>query len=69
MFGFHRRTRSLIPVKDLAKYDQVPLEEEEKQYEEELQEQEQELEVVAQMPLKDRRLQLTLVYVIFVAEA
>ncbi|KAF2729674.1 MFS general substrate transporter [Polyplosphaeria fusca] len=62
MLGFHRRTRSLIPVKDLAKYDKIALDEEE--VEEELQGVE-ELEPVVKADHK----QLTLVYIIFLAEA
>jgi len=66
MLGFHRRTRSLIPVKDLAKYDKVSVVEEE-----------EELltgdDVYAQgipgtsSPVRTR--QLMLVYLVFLAEA
>lgn len=66
MLGFHRRTRSLIPVKDLAKYDKVPLNEEE---EVEKDEEELELEITPEATTKGRARQLMLVYVIFLAEA
>jgi hypothetical protein len=63
MLGFHRRTRSLIPVKELGKYDKVPVEEE--LYVEE------ELEFYDDMDVKDksRSRQLMLVYLVFLAEA
>jgi hypothetical protein len=63
MLGFHRRTRSLIPVKELGKYDKVPVEEE--LYVEE------ELECYDDMDIKDksRSRQLMLVYLVFLAEA
>jgi hypothetical protein len=63
MLGFHRRTRSLIPVKELGKYDKVPVEEE--LYVEE------ELENYDAMDMKDksRSRQLMLVYLVFLAEA
>ncbi|KAF2132604.1 MFS general substrate transporter [Dothidotthia symphoricarpi CBS 119687] len=67
MLGFHRRTRSLIPVKDLGKYDLVSLEEEdEEQYEGgEL------IEVcgASDATNKSRSRQLMLVYLVFFAEA
>jgi hypothetical protein len=64
MLGFHRRTRSLIPVKELGKYDKVPVEEEEVYVEEEL-------ERYDAMEVKDksRSRQLMLVYLVFLAEA
>jgi len=65
MLGFHRRTRSLIPVKDLAKYDKVSLNEEE---EAEMGEEEVE-SITPEDTIKGRARQLTLVYVIFLAEA
>jgi len=65
MFGFHRRTRSLIPVKDLGKYDRVELSEDE----EEEQEQEAEYEMAVEAPVNMKQRQLTLIYVIFLAEA
>lgn len=61
MLGFHRRTRSLIPVKDLAKYDKIALVDEE--------EVEGGEEVMPEPLVKADRKQLTLVYVIFLAEA
>jgi MFS family permease len=61
MLGFHRRTRSLIPVKDLAKYDHVATVDEDEVVE-------AELEIVEASGHADRR-QLTLVYIIFLAEA
>jgi hypothetical protein len=73
MLGFHRRTRSLIPVKDLAKYDVVPAEED--QYEEEEKElfaddQDQILDdEAAQGATKLRQRQLLLVYIVVFAEA
>jgi hypothetical protein len=72
MLGFHRRTRSLIPVKDLAKYDVVPAED---QYEEEEKElfaddQDQILDdEAAQGATKSRQRQLLLVYIVVFAEA
>ena len=73
MLGFHRRTRSLIPVKDLAKYDVVPVED---QYEEE---EETELfagdedraldDEPAESANKARQRQLLLVYIVVFAEA
>ena len=54
----------MIPVKDLAKYDKVPLEEEEV----ELNEEETEFESTPEVE-KGRGIQMTLVYVIFLAEA
>jgi len=64
MLGFHRRTRSLIPVKELAKYDILPLAEEQAELEE---------DVVVQVPsditAKVRYKQLALVYMVFLAEA
>jgi hypothetical protein len=66
MLGFHRRTRSLIPVKDLGKYDKVSMEEEELYAEEEV-----ELESCSALDAKDksRSRQLMLVYLVFLAEA
>ncbi|KAF1999455.1 MFS general substrate transporter [Amniculicola lignicola CBS 123094] len=77
MLGFHRRTRSLIPVGDLAKYDQVPLEEEESWEEKRSFDSEGETEVDVEFEDeegraesgKQRRRQLMLVYGIFLAEA
>lgn len=66
MLGFHRRTRSLIPVKDLAKYDKVPTgDEEEDVYG---------MEAIPthEMPQvadKTQHRQLLLVYLVFLAEA
>ncbi|KAF2663073.1 MFS general substrate transporter [Lophiostoma macrostomum CBS 122681] len=65
MLGFHRRTRSLIPVKDLAKYDKVPLNEEEV----EMSEDELDMDLVPEATGKARATQMTLVYLIFLAEA
>jgi hypothetical protein len=65
MLGFHRRTRSLIPVKELGKYDKVPLEEQEEQYVEE----ELEIHDVTDAKDKSRSRQLMLVYLVFLAEA
>ncbi|KAH8733038.1 major facilitator superfamily domain-containing protein [Phaeosphaeriaceae sp. PMI808] len=64
MLGFHRRTRSLIPVKELGKYDKVPMEEEEMYVEEEM-------ESYNVTDVKDKSLskQLMLVYLVFLAEA
>ncbi|KAH6879246.1 major facilitator superfamily domain-containing protein [Alternaria rosae] len=66
MLGFHRRTRSLIPVKDLGKYDKVAMveEEEERDVEEEM-----ESHSAPDGADKSRRMQLMLVYLIFLAEA
>lgn len=66
MLGFHRRTRSLIPVKDLGKYDKVAMvEEEEELYVEE----EMEMHNAPDGADKSRWSQLMLVYLIFLAEA
>lgn len=66
MLGFHRRTRSLIPVKDLGKYDKVAMVEEE---EERDGEEEMESHSAPDGADKSRRSQLMLVYLIFLAEA
>ncbi|KAF2831570.1 MFS general substrate transporter [Ophiobolus disseminans] len=63
MLGFHRRTRSLIPVKELGKYDKVPLQE--AVYAEE--EADRYDGVVGGD--KSRSRQLMLVYLVFLAEA
>jgi len=66
MLGFHRRTRSLIPVQDLAKYDKLPL------YDEEdvnIGEEDFDMEVIPEPKAKARQTQLALVYAIFLAEA
>ncbi|KAJ4992142.1 major facilitator superfamily transporter [Stagonosporopsis vannaccii] len=71
MLGFHKRTRSLIPVKELAKYDVVPFEEELYGYETKS-ENEEELEQqtdASNLTACSRRRQLWLVYLIFFAEA
>lgn len=66
MLGFHKRTRSLIPVKDLAKYDKVPLYDEEEM---DMGEEELDMGSVSEPKVKARQMQLTLVYAIFLAEA
>ena len=72
MLGFHKRTRSLIPVKELAKYDVVPVEEEmygnesESESEEELEKQNTD---ASDSTTHSRRRQLLLVYLVFFAEA
>jgi hypothetical protein len=66
MLGFHRRTRSLIPVKDLGKYDKVAMVEEE---EEEYADQEMEIHSAPKGTDRSQRTQLILVYLIFAAEA
>lgn len=64
MLGFHRRTRSLIPVKELGKYDKVPT------YEEELYAEEQEESYHgSEVEDRSRGRQLMLVYLVFLAEA
>ncbi|EAT77476.1 hypothetical protein HBH56_212670 [Parastagonospora nodorum] len=66
MLGFHRRTRSLIPVKELGKYDKVPAQElEEELYAEE----EADNFDIASGQDKSRSRQLMLVYIVFLAEA
>jgi hypothetical protein len=66
MLGFHRRTRSLIPVKELGKYDKIPVQEEE----EELYVQEEEQSYnVTDVEDRSRSRQLLLVYLVFLAEA
>lgn len=66
MLGFHRRTRSLIPVKDLGKYDKVAMVEEEEEEEEEV---EEEMENTLDGANMSQRGQLILVYLVFFAEA
>ena len=66
MLGFHRRTRSLIPVKDLGKYDKVAMVEEEEELDVE---EEMEMHNAQDGADKSRRSQLMLVYLIFLAEA
>lgn len=68
MLGFHRRTRSLIPVKDLGKYDIVATIEEEEEDERELEE-EMEAQNTPDGEDRARRAQLMLVYFVFLAEA
>lgn len=63
MLGFHKRTRSLIPVKDLGKYDKVAMVEEEDQ------EVAEELENTLDGADMSQRGQLVMVYLIFFAEA
>ena len=70
MLGFHKRTRSLIPVKELAKYDVLPVEEELYGYESESEEEtERQSTDVTDLTSSKRGRQLLLVYVIFFAEA
>lgn len=70
MLGFHKRTRSLIPVKELAKYDVVPHEEETYGYESESEEELEEQNTHASaLTAQERRRQLLLVYLVFFAEA
>ena len=66
MLGFHRRTRSLIPVKDLGKYDKVAMVEEEEELDVE---EEMEMHNAPDGADKSRRSQLMLVYLICLAEA
>ncbi|KAJ9646521.1 hypothetical protein H2199_002570 [Coniosporium tulheliwenetii] len=61
MLGFHRRQRSLIPVKDLAKYDKLPV-----VWEEE--EEETDCKMSLDAPEAGQK-QLTLIYIVFLAEA
>lgn len=75
MLGFHRRTRSLIPVKDLAQYDKVPVVEEEEEEEEKEQDELFTDEDAYAHGMCDsssstnRTRQLMLVYFVFLAEA
>lgn len=70
MLGFHKRTRSLIPVKELAKYDVVPVEEESYGYESESEEEmEKQSTNATDSTTTSWRRQLLLVYLIFFAEA
>lgn len=73
MLGFHRRTRSLIPVKELAKYDVVPVEEEMYSYESESDGEEEterhSTDASDSSTQSRRRKQLLLVYLVFFAEA
>lgn len=65
MLGFHRRTRSLIPVKDLAKYDQVSIVEEEQEL---LTKDDPYVQSTPNISDKSRSRQLMLVFFIFFAE-
>jgi hypothetical protein len=65
MLGFHRRTRSLIPVKDLAKYDKLVQDEDEMEFEV----QESEIDVTSKATGRSRHRQMFLIYVVFLAEA
>ena len=70
MLGFHRRTRSLIPVKELAKYDVVPLEEDMYLYDSDAEEEtEMHNTDASDSTVHSQRTQLMLVYFIFFAEA
>ena len=69
MLGFHRRTRSLIPVKDLAKYDRVPLNEHEEDVDIEDSDSDTLVDEESEASDKARSRQLTLIYVVFLAEA
>lgn len=64
MFGFHRRTRSLIPVKDLARYEKVAGTEEQ-----EFLAEEDGFDSDTTEPAGSNRTQLTWIYVVFLAEA
>lgn len=66
MLGFHRRTRSLIPVKELGKYDKVPMHEEEMMMPVEV---EEENFGYSDGEARGKRRQLLLVYLVFLAEA
>jgi hypothetical protein len=68
MLGFHRRTRSLIPVKDLAKYDKLQMQDED-EMELQIQDSEGEFDIASKATSKRRHRQMTLIYVIFLAEA
>jgi hypothetical protein len=65
MLGFHRRTRSLIPVKDLAKYDKLVQDENDMEFEM----QESEIDVTSKATVRSRHRQMILIYVVFLAEA
>lgn len=67
MLGFHRRTRSLIPVKELGKYDKVPMQEEEMMMPVDVEEEEH--FGYSDGEERGRRRQLLLVYLVFLAEA
>ncbi|KAF1975823.1 hypothetical protein BU23DRAFT_68410 [Bimuria novae-zelandiae CBS 107.79] len=69
MLGFHRRTRSLIPVKDLGKYDQVAANEEEEDVELDMDDSDTLVDEVSAATDKARQRQLILIYVVFLAEA
>ena len=70
MLGFHRRTRSLIPVKDLAKYDMVPLhDEDDSEADSDGEDGDTLVDEISEATDKARKTQLALVYVVFLAEA
>lgn len=61
MIGLHRRTRSLIPVKDLDKYEKKT----EVVYQES---EEEEYPTIVDIPKVSQK-QLTVIYILFLAEA
>ncbi|KAF2187005.1 MFS general substrate transporter [Zopfia rhizophila CBS 207.26] len=65
MLSFHRRQRSLIPVKDLVKYDKIELTDEEQDMEDD----QMDMDITPDATVKARQKQLTLVYIVFLAEA
>jgi hypothetical protein len=59
----------LIPVKDLAKYDRVPLNEQEDEDEMDMEDSDTLVDEVSEATDKARSRQLALIYVVFLAEA
>ena len=62
MFGFHRRTLSLVPVKDLSKYDKLP------QLDPELEAEDDSLAGRGDLPSTGWK-QLAIIYLTFIAQA
>ena len=62
MFGFHRRTLSLVPVKDLSKYDKLP------QLDPELEAEDDSLAGRGDLPSTGWK-QLAMIYLTFIAQA
>lgn len=68
MLGFHRRTRSLIPVGDLARYDKPEVKVEFEEVCDEEEDAGYDIEM-SQVEEKQRQRRLMIVYVILFAEA
>ncbi|KAF2013113.1 MFS general substrate transporter [Aaosphaeria arxii CBS 175.79] len=67
MLGFHRRTRSLIPVRDLARYDKVPMVDDEAELE--VESADGDTDTKNGQWLGNRKRQMVLIYAIYLAES